>query len=143
MPAVPQRGSSDSRRGYSEEEISTIYELGRLYLESGLFPAAENIMRGLTEVVPDFAPGWLGLCYLHIQNKNSDAALQAARQAVRADSSSIEAQLFLITCFLSVGDYNSAGTYLGEVGESIETGSVEDPNLIRFFKAQLARYQSR
>lgn len=143
MALLPAKGGNETRRGYSDEEISAIYELGRLYLESGLFPAAENIMRGLTEVVPEFAPAWLGLCYLHTQNRNNDAALLAARQAVRMDARSVEAQLFLVACFLTSGDYNSAGTYLGEVGEAIELGGVDNPNVIRFFKAQLARYQSR
>ena len=131
------------RRSYSEDEIANIYELGRLYLESGNIKAAETIMNGLTEVVPEFAPGWLGLAYIHSVNKNHEAANQASRQATRWDPTSVEAQLYLIACSLSVGDYNSAGTYLGEVGERIDSGAVDSPNIIRFYKAQLARYQAR
>ena len=54
-----------------------------------------------------------------------------------------EAMLFLATCLLTNGDYNAAGTYLGEVGEKIESGMVDSPTVIRFFKGQLARFQNR
>lgn len=130
-------------RGYSDEEISNIYELGRLYLESGNIKAGENIMRGLTEIAPGFNPGWFGLSYIQSMNKNHDAAIAAARQALRNDQNSVEAQLFLVSYLLTVGDFNSAGTYLGEVGEIIDTRSIENQNIVRFYRAQLARYQSR
>lgn len=131
------------RKGYSLEEIDTIYELGRLYLKSGQIKAAENIMQGLIHIVPDYAPGWLGLSYIHGINHDHDAALFAARQAVRIDADSVEAQLFLIACLLTVGDYNTAGTYLGELNDRIESGTIDTPAFIRFFRTQLIRYQAR
>lgn len=144
MAAAPEKISTDLiKRAYSDDEIAHIYELGRLFLENGSVKQAETIMTGLTEVVPDFAPAWLGLCYIHIQDKNNDAAIYAARQACRVDPELTEAMLFLSSCLLTSGDYNSAGTYLGEVGDKIDSGAVDNPNIIRFFKAQLARYQAR
>lgn len=131
------------KRGYSDEEISAIYELGRLSLENGDLRRAEAIMSGLTEVAPDFACAWLGMAYLHIQNQDFEAALTATRQALRVDPNFVEATLFLVTCLLTTGDVNSAGTYLGELGEMIESGAIEDPLMIRFYRTQLARYQNR
>lgn len=144
MNARNERAPSEIlKRGYSDDEIAHIYELGRAYLENGQMRQAENIMAGLTEVAPEFAPGWLGMCYIHIQKKNFDSALQAARQALRMELDLSEAVLFLIACLLTTGDYNSAGTYLGEIGEKIESGAVENPDVVRFYRAQLARYQGR
>jgi tetratricopeptide (TPR) repeat protein len=131
------------KRGYSEEEISHIYELGRLCLENGEIRRAEAIFQGLTEIVPEFSAGWLGLAYVGIQNKNLDDAIFAARQALRLDPEFNEAVLYLTCCLLSVGDYTTAGTYLGEIGEKIEGGAITHPNMIRFYRAQLMRYQNR
>lgn len=144
MNQPAERGGSDLvRRGYAEEEISSIYELGRLCLENGSLRQAETILLGLTEVAPDYAPAWLGMSYIHIQNRNFDGAIFAARQALRIDPNFTEAMLYLVACLLTTGDFNAAGTYLGEVSDKIEGGLVDDSNVIRFFRAQLARYQSR
>jgi tetratricopeptide (TPR) repeat protein len=129
--------------GYSDEEIAHIYELGRLYLENGCLLQAEVIMHGLNEVCPDFAAAWLATSYISIQNKDHDNAIFAAKQALRINPEFTEATLYLVACLMTTGDYNSAGTYLGEVGEKIDSGGVDNPNVTRFFKAQLARYQNR
>ena len=136
-------GSEIVKRGYSDEEIANIYELARFSLENGDLRRAEIIASGLVEVAPEYAPAWLVMSYIHIQNKAYDSAVQAARQALRVDAQSVEATLYLTACLMTTGDFNSAGTYLGEVGEKIESGAVGDPNLLRFFRMQLARFQSR
>ena len=131
------------RRGYSDDELAQIYELGRFSLENGDVRRAESIMFGLNEVAPEFAPGWLGSCTIHTQNKNYDGAVHAARQALRADPESPEAMLYLICCLLTVKDFNAAGSFLGEVGERVDTNAINTPNLLRFYRAQLARYQNK
>ena len=138
-PAVPEA----VRGGYTEDEISHIYELGRLHLENGNIVQAEVIMHGLNEVAPGFSAAWLASSYIAIQHKDYEAAMHAAAQALRANPDSTEAVLYLSACLMTSGDFNSAGTYLGEVGEKIDTGLVDNPNFIRFYKAQLARYQTR
>lgn len=144
MDLVRKRVASEVlKRGYSDEEVAHIYELGRLSLENGDLRRAEAIMVGLTEVAPDFSSAWLGLAYIHIQNRNFEAAVQSTRQALKVDPGSREAMLYLIACLLTTGDYSSAGTYLGELSEMIESGTLEDPNMLRFYRTQLARYQSR
>lgn len=131
------------KRGYSDEEVSHIYELGRLSLENGNFHRAEAIMSGLIEIVPDFAPAWLGMTYIHMQNHNIEAASATAEHALRLDADSAEALLFLVSCLLSSGDFSTAGTYLGEVGERVDAGLIDHPNLLRFYRSQLARFQNR
>jgi tetratricopeptide (TPR) repeat protein len=129
--------------GYSDDEIGSIYELGRIFLENGSLLQAEVIMHGLNEVCPDFGPAWLATAYINIQNKDFDNAIYAARQALRINPEFTEAMLYLVACLMTTNDYNAAGTFLGEVGERIEGGLVENPHVVRFYKAQLARYQSR
>ena len=131
------------KRGYADEEIAHIYELGRLCLENGDIRRAETVLSGVTQIAPEFAPAWLGMAYVHIQNRSLDDAIFAARQALRLDPDFTEALLYLIACLLTTGEHTAAGTYLGEVGEKIESGTVIHPNLVRFYKAQLVRYQNR
>ena len=141
---VPARhGGQLPRRSYSREEVVDIFELGRLWLETGQHRRAEAIMSGLNEVAPDFAPAWLGTAFLRGLVGNYDGALQAAKNALRQEPESVEAMLYVATLALTTGDYSTAGTYLGEVGERIEQGRVTSPHVPRFFKMQLARYQSR
>ena len=136
-------GSEIIKRGYSDQEIANIYELARFCLETGDIRRAEAICGGLVEIAPDFSPAWLALAYCHIFGRSNEAALQAARQAHKVDEESVVAELFLIACLMTTGDFNSAGTHLGEVGEKIDNGLVDDPGAIRFYQMQLARFQNR
>jgi hypothetical protein len=139
----PRSPSEVLKRGYSDEELGHIYALARFCLENGDTRRAETILFGINEVAPDFGLAWLGTCTIHSMNKNNEAALSAAKQALRTDPESIEAMLFLVCCLLTAKDFNAAGSYLGEIGERIDAGMVESPNLLRFYQAQLARYQNR
>ena len=132
-----------SKRGYSQDELEQIYELAKACLEIGQVRRAEILFSGLNEVAQDFGPAWLGSCYIQILHSNYDLATTAAQQALRSDPESTEAMVYLAAVFLTTGDFNSAGTYLGEVGERIEMGKVQNPHTIRAYKMQLARYQSR
>lgn len=144
MDSLRKRQPSEVlKRGYTDEEIAALYELARLSLENGDLRRGEAIMHGLTEVAPDFSPAWLGMAYIHIQNQDFEAGLIATRQALKIDPGFQEAMLYLVACLLTTGDFSSAGTYLGELGEMIESGALESPNMLRFYRAQLARYQTR
>jgi tetratricopeptide (TPR) repeat protein len=114
------------KRGYSEDEIATLYEFGRLALENGYIKRAEIVFHGLVQVAPDFAPAWLALAYIHISSQKLDEAIFACRQALRISPDLTEAMLFLTSCLLTEGDYHAAGTHLGEIGERIDAGYVED-----------------
>ena len=141
LPAT--RAAELLRKSYSQDELFDIYELGKLWLESGQHRRAEAIMNGLNEVASDFAPAWLGTAFLRSISGNYEGVLNAAKQALRIAPESIEAMLYIVTAALALKDLSTAGTYLGEVGERIEQGGVSNPHVSRFFKMQLARYQNR
>lgn len=138
------RGKSDvSKRGYSTSEVADIYRLGKLFLETGQLKRAEGLFAGLNEVAPTFAPAWLGTAYIRSQRGEYDEALAATKSALKAQSDMTEAMLYLVALSLTVGDLSTAGTYLGEVREAIESGTVSNQHASRFFRMQLARYQTR
>lgn len=131
------------KRGYSDDEVRGIYDLGRFFLENGDLKRAEILFLGLAEVSPEFAPAWLGLAYVRVFNKDWDGVIAAARAGLRIEPRSAEALLFLSAALMTQGDLSAAGTHLGEVGDLIQSGAVEDPIVVKFYRAQLARYQSR
>lgn len=138
---LPSNAASTGK--YSKEEVADIYALGRMWLETGQFRRAEVIMHGLNTVAPDFAPAWLGTALVMATLGNLDVAHDASRRALKLQPQSAEAMMFVVLTALSVKDANTAGTYLGEVGDMIDQGKATDPNLIRLYKMQLARYQGR
>lgn len=130
------------RRGYSDEEILEIYEMALIWLEVGDLRRAEAVLTGLTEIAPDIAHPWLALAYVYVTAGRHEEAIACSRQTLRLDPDSIPAMLYLITLHITTNDMNSAGTYLGEVQERVESGLVHNQYHVRYFTLQLARYQS-
>ena len=130
------------KRGYSDDELSHIYELGRFHLENGELVRAEIIMNGLVAVAPEFIPAWLALTYIELMNDNIENALNYAKQSHKIDPNNIMAGLFLVTVLIGIDDVATAGTYLGEVGDLIESQRETDLSIIRFYRAQLARFKN-
>ncbi len=141
VPARP--GTGLPRQSYSRDEVGDIYELAKVWLESGQHKKAEALLSGLNEAAPDFAPAWLGTAFLCATDLDYEGIIGAASTALRLEPNSVEAMLFLVVAALGLKDWNLAGTYLGEIGDRVEQGSVVTPFASRFYKMQLARYQNR
>lgn len=143
LPAVRKRSPSEVlRRGYSDEEILDLYNLGVVWLEAGDLRRAEAVMLGLTAIATDYSPPWLGLAYIHFMNARYDETVASARQALRIDPESVPAMLFLVATHLVTNDSSAAGTYLGEIQERVDSGVLNNQSQLRLFKAQLARFQA-
>jgi Flp pilus assembly protein TadD len=131
------------KRGYTDDELSSIFALGRLFLECGNFTKAYSVLRGVAEVAPDYLPAWLGLGYICIMNGDYEQALAMTSQVLRREPSDPQAMLMTVICSLSTGDLNNAGTYLGELKDGIDGDSITEPTLIRLYSSQMVRFQSR
>ena len=129
------------KQGYSEEEIELIYSLGRNYLDLHFYNQAEKIFNGLVKINPDFFDAWTALSIVSFLKGNIDQAYNHAKQASRINSNSIEIQLLFVTILLSQRDYSTAGTYLGEIQELIDSGRIHNQDQIRYFKAQMLRFE--
>jgi Flp pilus assembly protein TadD len=143
MDTPSLKKSEVSRSSYSADEVADIYRLAKLWLETGQHKRAETLLHGLNEVAPDFAPAWLGTAFLRAQRGEYETALHATNSALKAQSDMPEAMLYLVAIALTTGDISTAGTYLGEVREAIEGGTISNQHVVRFYKMQLARYQAR
>ena len=128
------------RAVYSKEELSDIYALAKMSLETGQVKRAETILRGLIAVAPEFVPGLLAMAVCQSTLGNTESAQDAARRALKAQPDSAAAMMLLVASALTLGDLGTAGTYLGEVGELVDQSRISDPNLLRLFKMQMARF---
>ena len=137
--AVKERVQGD----YSADEIDAIYNLARVHLENGDLRRAEVLLTGLVVVAPLMVPAWLGMAYVSTQRREYEHALRHAKAALKIEPDNGAAMLYLVALSLVLSDYNTAGTYLGAVGEQIELGTVSQPELVRFYRMQLARYNHR
>ena len=117
--------------------------MARLFLENGDLRRAETIITGVIEIAPDFTAAWLASAYVLLQRIDYQGAVTSAKNALRSEPDGVLACLMLVVALFAQGDYSAAGTYLGEIGEKIESGAVDDPRIIRFYKGQLARYKSK
>jgi len=135
--------SSTEKYSYAEEEIHSIYDLVILSIEAGEIQRAMILAQGLCVIAPKFAPAFLVLSYVHCLNSEFQDAYEASTKAYRLASEDPSVALFFATTALMVGDAQSAGTVLGEVGEMIEGNVLTSPNITRLFKLQLARFQTR
>jgi Tfp pilus assembly protein PilF len=126
---------------YSEEELDLLYSLGIFYLEAGHYRSAEMIFQGLTTVAPSFADGWLASAATFFMLGNFDQAKRHAHQAMRLNPHTHQVQLLYVTILLSQNELSEAGTLLGEIKEQIDTRMIQNPDQIRYFKAQLSRFE--
>lgn len=142
--ALPiSRGASSSvRQGYSRSELEALYALGRTMLTSGDMGSAERIAKGLIGIAPDFSPAWLLLAYHALmQGKHNDTIFNA-RQALRVHPACIEALLFLVIGYFEIEDFQTGGTFLGEVAELVH-GERGSPELKRLYDSQVIRFEER
>jgi tetratricopeptide (TPR) repeat protein len=128
-----------AKGGYSQDEILSLYALGKLFVESGDLRNAETIFRGLTAVEPSFVSAWIALAYVALHRQNFEEAIYASRHALRMDQDRTEALIFLVSAFLELGDRTAAGTHLGELRDHVEAGRVEHPRMKRLFHALMVR----
>ena len=130
------------RRGYSDQEVKDIYAFGRYLFGAGRLNDARAVFEAVSNIVPSFLPGWLGLCAVQVQIGNKEQAVSAARHAYRLGPDYPLVILFLIIALLGTGDYTAAGSYLGELGEKVDAGMVNDTRLVRLYRAQISRYRA-
>ncbi len=130
------------QRNYSSEEIQAIYSLAFFQLDIGQHRIADTVLEGLTEVAPDFHPAWLAKAFVKMLLDDFESGRTCCEKVLKIEPNCPEALVYLILCCFQSGDRQSAGTYLGELGERISAGLIESPNISELYKALMLRYQS-
>ncbi|RME61487.1 MAG: hypothetical protein D6780_01610 [Candidatus Dadabacteria bacterium] len=147
-PKLPQKSqekatSSSIKKGYSEKELQLLYELGKLFLETGQLSKAEVIFTGICEVAPLMEWAQMGLAIIYILQGEYELALKRTELVQKISPNNLNAMLLQAIIYLCREDYPRAGTILGEINEKLQEGLELEPPAQRIYKMQLARYHSR
>ena len=124
---------------YSNEELSSLYELGRLYFEMGYFAPAERVFNGLCAVGEGRTPARLGLGLVKLERVLYQEATIQFRNALQLTSSSLQAKLGLCAAFIAIGEISRARTILAEIAKSAELNEQTDAEIRRLFEAFVIR----
>lgn len=109
---------------YSAEELSNIYELGRLYFETGFFAPAERIFNGLLAIDPAATPSRLGLGLVKLELGLFNEAATLFRQCLEGNEFEMRAKVGLACCFLASNESSRAESLLREVRLAEKDGVV-------------------
>lgn len=139
---MPRSSGQIMRQGYSATELNALYALSRVFLESGEIATAERVARGIISVEPDFIDAWLTLAYVALMREDLDEAIYSAKKVLTLKDSSLEGLLFLVIAHFQLNDFQTGGTYLGEVSDRIAVERAR-PELRRLYDAQVIRFEER
>ncbi len=106
---------------YHDEELLSIYELGRMYYEMGYFVPAERIFQGLLAVDGNNTPARLGLGLLKLEHRAYPEAIINFKTAVQNNHYPIQAKLGLACSFIGLGEIDRAKQLLLQLAPELET----------------------
>jgi hypothetical protein len=104
-------------RAFNGEELIGIYELARLYYETGFLTAAERVLNGLVRIDEGATPSRGALGVVNLESAKAEEAVLQFRASVKSPKridDILVGKLGLIAAFLSVGDVERAGTLVSE-----------------------------
>lgn len=130
------------KHGYSLQELTALYDIGRSLILSGELAKAELIANGLGVVGVDFSHGWLLQAYVAMMREDFDRSIFCARQALRVEPKLPEALLILVISYFNLQDFQTGGTYLGEVADLLSTTDLT-PDIRKIYETQVIRFQKR
>ncbi len=112
----------DQNGKYSLESYYSIYELGRMYYETGIFAPAERIFSGLSAVDNDSTPSRVALGLVKLELGFYQDASSHFRMCIEKSIYTSSAKIGLAICFIAMKDYKRAQSLLVEVIESSKKG---------------------
>lgn len=106
---------------YPHELLNSIYELGRLYLETGYDAQAERIFSGIAEIAPGQTAAWVGLGLLHLERGAIEEAVAFLGRELEVGEFQIEAKLGLAVACIARGDLGKAKSILVPLAGELES----------------------
>lgn len=100
---------------YTAEELSCIYELGRMYYEMGYSGAAERIFGGLAALDWMTLPTQLALGLLKCERGETDEATVHIKAELDQGSYQLESKLALSGVFIAGGEISRARSLLAQI----------------------------
>jgi tetratricopeptide (TPR) repeat protein len=104
---------------YSQIELNSIYELGRLYYEMGYFAPAERLFSGLAAVDEGKTPARVGLGLVKLERGLVTEAASHFRLALQSSQFSVSARFGLCCAFIAGGEFERARSLLVQLERDV------------------------
>lgn len=124
---------------YSNEELISIYELGRMYLEMGYYTPAERIFNGLCVVDSGTTPGRVSLGVIKLERGLFEESAQHFKRALQEGYYPLQAKLGLSVAFIGQGDISRAKSVLVQVASELEKSNGTPAELRTLWEALALR----
>lgn len=131
------------KKSYTQEELYSIYELGRFFLENGMLRQAEIIFSGLCNVAPDFVEAHAAMAIIKIELKDYHGAVRYSSESRRGPTEDISIMLIHSCALILNGDTNLAGAELGEISEILDRTSGQRAPVHSLFEMMMSSYKDR
>lgn len=126
---------------YSPAELTSIYELGRLYFEMGYFIPAERIFGGLSAVDGGQTPSRLGLGLVKLERGFPQEAVLHLRAALQNLPTRLQTELALALAFVAEGEFLRARQMLEQIAKDHARNTSFSGELRTLWKALSLRCQ--
>lgn len=124
---------------YTNDELFSMYELGRMYFEMGYFAPAERIFNGLSAVDEDRTPSRLGLGLVKLERGLYQEAAVHFRAALQSGVYPLQSKLGMCTAFIAVGELSRAKSILAEIAKGSEVDAQTESELRKLYEALAIR----
>ena len=102
---------------YSPNILAGMFELGRMYYETGFFAPAERIFSGLLVIDNKITPSKLGLGLVKLELGLYNEAGSLFRQCIEEKSFEASSKVALAACFIAQSELKRAQSLLMELAE--------------------------
>ena len=136
---MAEAGTKVRNETYSSAVLASIYELGRLYYETGYFAPAERIFSGLAAVDNGQTPARLGLGVIKLERGLFPDSTAQFRLALQGNLQPIRAKLGLTASFIAQGDFARARAVLAELEREPAFAQAENAELKVLLETLIAR----
>lgn len=124
---------------YANEQLTALYELGRLYYQLGYYAPAEKIFHGLVAVDNKQTAAKVGLGLIKLERGAFEEAASHFRQALDEGHYKLQAKLGMLTAFVAQDEILRARSLLEEIDNEVANQESLDPDLRKLIRALFKR----
>lgn len=121
---------------YSTEQLTAIYELGRLYYQLGYYAPAEKVFNGLLAIDSGKQTAAnIGLGLVKLERGAYEEATSYFREALEKGGHKLQAKLGMLATFIAKREILRARTLLEEIDNEVANQGALDPELQTLIQA--------
>lgn len=122
---------------YTQDNLSGLYSLARMYFTSGFHNEAEKISLALLALNDRVTPARLLLAGIQFEKGNYSLAANHYRISAQIETFSLIAKLGLLACYSGLRDYSRAAMLAEELEREISSFTSEERIFFQLYKSSI------